>query len=296
MISVLIPVFNYDVTSLVNAVHAQLTASNIAFEIICLDDNSEKAISDKNKVIATLSNVKYLPSDINNGIAITRQKLVKNAAFDWVILLDADTRINNTFISNYLEQINAGYDFIFGGFDYENSPPTKDSLLRWKYGKKCEAILAEVRNENPYKVTIAANLLAKKEVYLNLGLDAIGNNYAMDYYFGSLLKSTKAKVLHINNQVIHLGIENSHSYLRKKEKAVNTLLRLYKQGELKQHANDLLKAFVFLKSIGLNYILAFLFKTFNTSMQKNLVGTNPWITLLQCYKLSYMCYADLKGS
>ena len=294
MISVLIPVYNYDITSLVKELHSQLESANITYEIICLDDFSDDSISSINEKATKLPNTKYIKSNSNNGIAITRQNLVKSASFDWIILLDADTKINEKFISSYLTYVGKEYGFIFGGFKYDETPPSNEILLRWKYGIKCEAISARIRNKNPYKVTIAANLLTRREDYLGLDLDDIGNNYAMDYFFGSKLKAVSAKVFHIDNQVLHLGIENSSSYLQKKERAVYTLLTLYRQDKIEIHSNDLLKAFIFLKRFGLNYLFSFWFKVFQKRMSTNLTGKKPSVMLLQLYKVSYMCSLDLE--
>jgi hypothetical protein len=294
MLSVLIPVYNFNVTELVKELHKQLVASNIDFEIICLDDKSKKHIIDSNLKIETLSNTSYKLSNSNNGIAVNRQMLVDLANYDWIILIDADVELkDDQFISNYLEVLDKGYNFIFGGFEYKNKAPKKSHLLRWKYGKKYEAILASSRNSNPYKVTIAANMLARKAYYMNLNLDFLGNNYAMDYLFGALLKEHNEKVLHINNQVYHLGIEDSVSYLRKKEMAVETLLKLYHSKKIKRHSNSLLKVFILLKNTKMNYLLSLWFSVFNKSIRNNLTGNKPYIILLQLYKISYMCYLDL---
>lgn len=294
MISVLIPVYNYNIIKLVNEIHNQLVESSIDFEIICMDDRSDQEIIESNLGIEKLSNTSYKLSKINNGIAVNRQMLVDRAIYDWILLIDADVELkDNKFIINYLEVLDKGYDYIFGGFDYKNIIPKKSHLLRWKYGKKHEAILANSRNINPYKVTIAANMLAKKEAYKKLKLDSLGNLYAMDYYFGALLEKNNEKILHINNQVYHLGIEDNASYLRKKELAVETLLKLYNSKKITTHSNSLLKVFIFLKITKMSHLLSLWFSVFNVSMRKNLTGNNPYIKLLQVYKLSYMCYLDL---
>ena len=51
MLSVLIPVFNYDITDLVFELHQQLTENEIAFEIIAVDDGSNEEFTSKNKDI-----------------------------------------------------------------------------------------------------------------------------------------------------------------------------------------------------------------------------------------------------
>ena len=230
------------------------------------------------------------------GIAISRKILCEKAKYDWILLLDADVELKNEcFILNYLKFIDKEFDFVFGGFDYKDSKPANDSVLRWKYGKQCEALSSESRNSNPCKVIIAANMLAKKEAYNKLKIDQIGNLYAMDYYFGALLKKNNAKVLHLDNQVYHLGIEKSTKYLRKKELAVITLLELFNEMKVTKHSNDLLKSYVFCKKTKLNYLLSLWYNLFSPKMKKNLTGRNPSIKLLQLYKLSYMCYVDLNG-
>lgn len=294
MLSVLIPTYNYDITKLVRQLHEQLLNAQIQFEIICLDDVSKEHIIAENKDINRLTYTTYHLSKKNRGIAITRQRLCEMATYDWILLLDADTMLKgNRFILNYLENMNAGYDFIFGGFDYQDIKPHEGYLLRWAYGRQYEALNASGRNANPYKITIAANLLARKAAYLDLNLGSIGKQYAMDYYFGALLKETKSKVLHLNNNVYHLGIEKSESYLRKKEKAAETLINLYRENKIKDHANDLLSTYIFLKRLKLNYLFAGAFKLFRSPLKNNLLGKRPIILLLQFYKILYICHFDL---
>jgi len=297
MLSILIPVYNYDVTKLVQELHKQLVTSKIDFEIICIDDVSKQDIINSNLRTEKLSNTTYILSNKNNGIAITRQNLIDTAKYDWIILIDADVElIDDNYISNYINVANNDFSFIFGGFAYKKIKPENTHLLRWKYGKKHEAVSASKRNSNPYKITIAANMLAKKDSYKNLHLNSLGNNYAMDYFFGAQLKENNEEVLHIDNQVYHLGIESSITYLRKKERAVETLLKLYNSRKIKSHSNSLLKTFIFLKKSKLNYIGSWWFSLFNKSMRKNLTSKNPYIKLLQLYKLSYLCNIDFKGS
>jgi len=296
MLSILIPTYNYNIVSLVDSLHKQLAKTKTVFEIICLDDVSDRKTIALNEEINKLPFTRYELSEQNKGIAITRQFLVEKAKYDWVILLDADTElIDNTFIPKYLDATNLGFNFVFGGFAYKNTKPKKNYLLRWVYGKRCEAISAYKRNKNPYKITIAANLLVKKEVYKSFNLDIIGKQYAMDYYFGAALKERNSKVLHIDNQVYHLGIEKSEAYLRKKEKAVETLLNLYRLKMIlpHSHSNNLLSIFINLKKLKLNYIFAAFFKITKPILQNNLFGKYPIVLLLQFYKISYMCYIDL---
>ena len=297
MISVLIPVHNYLIRPLVQSLHKQLTAEEIAFEIICLDDASEKSVIEKNQGVKSFSEVSYILSKKNNGRAITKELLCQNAKYPWVLFLDADVElINDCYISNYLKQIksNTVYNFIFGGFAYKKEKPKNDYLLRWKYGEKYEAISAKKRNKKPYKVTIAANLLVKKEYYLKLNINSLGNSYGMDLLLGAVLKENKKNVLHIDNPVYHLGIEKSIDYLKKKEYAAESLLELYRREKIKKSSNSLLKTFIVLKTLKFNYILAWLYPVLKAPLKQNLTRGNPNMKLFQFYRIAYLCSLDLK--
>jgi hypothetical protein len=294
MVSILIPVYNYDITSLVSELYNQVITAHIDFEIIALDDKSSDDILSINNSTNKLKFTNYNLSDKNNGIAITRQLLVNKAKYNWVLLIDADMRLKDSFyISNYINAIKHNYEVVFGGIIYENNPPDLKSLLRWKYGVIYESVSAEKRNKTPYKITSAANMLIKKDVYIKFALDSIGNSYGMDIFFGPQLKLNNIPVLHIDNSVYHLGLESSIKYKEKVEFGVRTLLNLYNKNDIKEHENDLLKAFIFSKKTGLNYIFFGLYKVFNVLIIKNLLSKNPKILLLQYYKILYMCYIDI---
>ena len=289
MLSILIPTYNYNIVSLVYDLHKQLAKIGVAFEIICLDDVSDNEFVQSNIEISRLPFTRYEISKKNNGIAVTRQLLAEKAKYDWILLLDADTElIDDTFITKYIDVIYSGYDFIFGGFAYKDTKPQKDYLLRWTYGKHCEAVSADKRNKNSYKITIAANVFVKKDIYKSFNLDSIGKQYAMDYYLGATLKKNKSKVLHLDNQVYHLGIEKSEAYLRKKEQAAETLLNLYSSNNITQHSNNLLSTYIILKHLKLNYVFAGFFKICKPALQKNLLGKHPRVLLLQFYKITYI--------
>jgi len=290
MLSILIPVYNYNVNGLVNELHLQASNESIDFEIICLDDNSDSSFIEINKSIESNSKTRFVLASRNKGIAGTRQELVNLAKYDWVLLVDADTRPKSKeYIKNYLKHVNSGYEAIFGGFAYNENPPETDRLLRWRYGKKYEAINAKERNLKPFKVTIAANLLIKKYIYKNLHLDQPGNYYGMDLLFGPKLLANMTKVLHIDNHVFHLGLESSKSYLKKTEKAVETLWSIHKNNQLEQHQNTLLSAYSRVKHFGLRTLLSSSFRLLKKSIMKNLTGKNPSTRLFQLYKLMYLC-------
>lgn len=293
MLSILIPTYNYYIYDLVLNIHEKCLKENIDFEIICLDDNSDTNFTEANKKIEKLSNCYYKISSKNKGRVATREHLAELAKYKWLLFLDADVLPKNTnFIIEYLNYLDKDYKAIFGGFYYDKNNPKKH-LLRWKYGKQNEEVPAKQRNLKPYKVVISANLLIKKETYLPISKQLKTNTYGGDLIFATLLKEQQINVLHIDNEVIHLGLEDNLTYLTKTEKAIQNLLKLYKENKIKTHQNDLLKAYLILKKFRLRLLFSFIFKAFNKNLKNNLTNKNSSVKLLQLYKICYMCNLSL---
>lgn len=292
MLSVLIPVYNFQYVRLVETIHKQLMLSAIAFEIICLDDASELFTSENNR-ISKLSHTTYNILPTNLGRIATRQQLANSAKYDWLLFLDADVLPKSEeFIQNYLNGLNTDVDAIYGGFAYHDEAPKSQYSLRWKYGKTKEEVSALIRNKAPYKIVISANFLIKKAVFLSINSQIDSKGYGYDNYFGAILKAQNRTVLHIDNEVYHLGIEDNATYLNKIKQAVETLHLLHKTSKITDSDNDLLGLFKTLKKYRLHYIFGLFLKWFQKSFEKQLIGDHPSITLLQFYKLSYICYLD----
>jgi glycosyltransferase involved in cell wall biosynthesis len=295
MISVVIPVYNCSCVVLVETLHKQLIASAVVFELICLDDASD-IFTSENLTIANLSHTTYNISKTNLGRIATRQHLANMANYDWLIFLDADVLPKSEqFIQTYLNVLNTESVVVYGGFAYYEELPEKNYRLRWRYGKAKEQVLAAIRNKTPYKVVISANFLIKKPVFLNVTSKIDGKAYGNDNYFGAILKAEHINVLHIDNEVYHLGLDTNADYLRKKEQAAETLVTLLNSGSISEHDNGLLKLFQQLKYFKLHYLFQLFYMCFESLMKKNLLGGSPNIQLLQLYRISYMCYFDLKN-
>jgi hypothetical protein len=294
MISILIPIYNYNVSNLLQEIHKQCTNAKIKFEIICYDDNSNLFIYENKKTIDALEHTRIIPSKKNLGRIQARQILSDHSIYDWLLFLDADvTPKSENFIEQYINKTPLGYDVIYGGFAYTFSLPKRESILRWKYGKRFEEVDAKKRNLKPYQVIISANFFIRKVIFIEINSKINRKSYGLDNYFAALLKQNKIKVLHINNEVLHFGLENSQTYLNKVEECIITLLWLYNDKKMMKHNNKLLSVFIKVKRFKLNYLMSFLYAIFNSSMKKNLLSSNPNLFLLQLYKILYISHIDL---
>jgi len=288
MISILIPVHNYNIQGLISKLLIELSTIEYDYEIICLDDCSNIPIL--NETIIS-NKVKVLKNKTNIGRTETRQKLANNAKYDWLLFLDADV-IPKTdfFIRKYLQAIKQkDFGVCFGGFEYYSKKPSDSRILRWKYGRLKESISVSMRIEKPYKTIISANLLIKKEVFKNINNLLIGNYYGYDNVFSIKLKQRRITVLHIENPVFHLGLEENETYLRKKELAAETIYNAYKNNEISKSDNGLLRTFFILNFFYLIGFVSIIFKWLQNSLKKNLLSSNPSIFLLNCYRIGYFC-------
>ena len=212
MLSVLIPTYNYNVSTLVSVLHKQLSLQTSPFEILIFEDGSTHNLN-----AIHLSNTFVIANPTNIGRVRARMALANKAKYSWLLFLDADV-IPKTdhFITNYLKTTSTNYKAIYGGFAYKKQAPNSSKTLRWTYGKTKEEKPAKLRNLKTYKIIISANYLIKKETFklINSKINE-KKGYGFDYYFGALLKANNINILHIDNEVYHLGLDDNKVYLNK---------------------------------------------------------------------------------
>lgn len=295
MISVLIPTYNYSIFPLVSILFGQLEKENIDFEIICLDDASTEFHSENNQ-INTLKNCSYTILEQNIGRSSIRNLLAKKARFENLLFLDADViPINNDFISIYISHINSEEKLVYGGVLYQEEKPEKSQILRWVYGNSREALPVEKRKRQKHLSLLTMHFLIKKSIFnfvsFNESMKKWGHE---DTLFSFDLMKKNILVLHIENPVLHLGLENSEAFLRKSEEALFGLKYLIDQKLIDFQYIKLSKTEKFIQKLGLKPLFLLFFKTFKAKFIKNLNGQNPSLFVFDLYRLGYFCKLNLK--
>ena len=73
MLSILIPIYNYDARELVRTLHKQASQANIEFEILLLDDASENTdLRANNQILKNTPNVTLLELPTKAGRSVAR--------------------------------------------------------------------------------------------------------------------------------------------------------------------------------------------------------------------------------
>jgi len=294
MISVLIPVYNYRIQSLVENLCLQFENIECNWEILLSDDASNMKFRIQNsEFINTINNpqVKLFQQEINLGNAANRNYLITQASYVWLLFLDADViPVNNDFISVYVKKMQSTKQEIISGNIIYSNKNTLAHLLRWKYGKEKEEIAFEIRKSNSILNLRGANFAIIKELACKINFPILKENYGfVDTRF--FLQFEENQVFVIENPVYHLGIEENSVFMIKTKKAmVNALFLLNNNDELSLQISIIsnYKKVRFFKGF-----LAKIYLRFHAYLEKNLESEKSYIFIFQIYKILYLSYLDV---
>ncbi|MBN2778439.1 MAG: glycosyltransferase family 2 protein [Bacteroidales bacterium] len=291
MLSVCIPVFNYSVEKLVKQLTEQCEKSNIPFEINIFEDGSDDKFVEINKNITNHKNTNHLISQTNIGRSAARNHLANISKFDKLIFLDCDSEIpSDQYIKKYIE--NSKNHIVCGGTIYLKSQYRKELSLRYKYGIKREMTSAELRNKQPNVSFTTNNFLISKSIFDKIKFREFLKDYGHeDSLFGFELKQNNISIKHIDNPVIHCGLETNKVFLDKSLKAINNLV-IIKNNTFIDPAftNDirLIRNQRKATKIGLNIFVKLIFNKFEKTIRNHLIkSTNPSLFWFNFYKLAY---------
>ena len=292
MLSILIPTYNYNASPLVDSLLRQGKLLSHDFEIICCDDcSTDERILAENATIASKACCTYFRNSKNEGRTKTRTLLAEKAQYDWLLFLDADVLpVAEDFIKNYTEiPYNNKNDVIFGGYCYENVLKDPATILRWKFGKSRESHSETVRNLNPYLYLFSGNLMIKKAIFFKVPFPKT-NHYGMDIYFSYYLSLIKARVYHINNPILHLGLEKNEIFFSKSLESVRIRKNFSTTLTGISSVNTLLKHYSWLKKYHLQGLVKIGFQIIAPLLKKNILGKNPNLFFFDIYRLGYICF------
>lgn len=288
-LSILIPVHEYNPTTLLTSLHKQCTSSGIPFELIVFDDaSSYESYTSWKPFLDKIVNLHIYRTDKNIGRAGIRNELIKKASHEWLLFLDVDTiPCEEDYLQKYLPFLSSVNTCICGGTAYKKNTPASDQTLRWTYGIAREEISADKRNKNPFDTFTLNNLLIRKEVLLQFPLDESIQKYGHeDTLLGMTLATNGIQIVHIDNFVYHEGLDSNEVFLGKIKQSIETLVDLYKQNKLPSKTK-LIKLHNTLATLKLNRLAASCIKPSIPAIEKNLLGPAPSMFYMDLHKLWY---------
>ncbi|MBS4013185.1 MAG: glycosyltransferase [Bacteroidetes bacterium] len=297
MLSICIPVYNFEVLPLINELYIQAKNTSKPYEIIAIDDASNAHFKTLNQKLIEIPGIIYEELENNIGRSKIRNYLCKKASNQYLLFMDCDALITDrNFISNYflaIDELKNPDSLICGGRNYQKDRPKDSTSLHWVWGNKREAFDASTRSKNPYQSFMTNNFVMPKSVLesnpFNEDLSGYGHE---DTLLGFEMKKKNIPIIHIDNPVEHIGLEEASVILEKTIQSTENLLKIYHITNKDKDfvsISKLLKIFEKIRKLKLTKLVRFFFGLFRKTIEGNLKSTKPSILMFDIYKLGIIC-------
>jgi glycosyltransferase involved in cell wall biosynthesis len=294
-ISLLIPVFDYDIVALVYSMKDAMGKVPEFYEIIIGDDGSSTEYREKYRSLQA-ENVKVISSKKNIGRAAIRNRLALEAKGDFILFIDADVVLPGTaeaYILKWLPFMETSRVICGGILYHDGAPGDPDKLLRWKFGKWREQKSAVERNKHPHAGFSTFNVLIEKSVFSKIRFNEELKQYGHeDTLLGYQLKKAGIDILHIDNGLIHEGLESNRDFLNKTKLGIENLSKLFDKVTDKKAFSETVRVLGIynkLKFLGLTRIMAAIFIKYRDRMEIRLDSSDISLLLFAFYKMSMFC-------
>ena len=291
MLSILIPTYDFTCYSLVADLHQQAEALGLPYEIIVAEDGSRSQVDIiANHKIEELSHCHHHVRKENIGLASTRNELVTIAQYEWLLIIDSDAVVEKPdFLRTYIQAIGKA-EVVLGGLYHQKENLDPHKSLRFKYEKKADLHRnATERNQHPYSRLSCFNIMLHKDLFKQVQFDKDCKDYGYeDALFGVELEKRGISILHIDNALLHNGLDTNETFLRKSETALRTLKSLNGRMEGHSYVENTYKK---LCRWHLAWMARLFYHLMGKIMRSNLCSRNPSLLCFSLYKLCY--YATL---
>lgn len=276
MLSILIPTYNYDCSSLVYDLDTLCKRANIDYEIIVGNDGSTTNMQNLKNLSQTLENFRFLDFKVNKGRSIIRNTLAKEAKYDKLLFIDSDMKVyKSDFIQLYIKE---NSPIVAGGIKVlEDKNPTY--ILHKRYEQK--------RSTN---IATTQNLLVRKDVFDEVRFIENVKKYGYEDIIFSHRLDKMYGIKFIYNPLIHNGPISTETFIERISESTETLIELYRNEKYHKdivESSKLLRAYLKIKKVKGLYLL--LFKLTRGFIVQQLRSKNPSMILMDMYKLGVLC-------
>ena len=285
MLSILIPVKNFNCSRLIHELHKQGEVLGYPYEIIVAEDGTDCNMLHLNAVADTLANCRRIVKKINIGRAAIRNLLASEAKHRNLVFIDCDAVVEKPdFLSTYADSLKDN-KVVCGGLYHADSIPNKECTLRYRYEKEADKTRdAQTRSKAPYDRFTSFNFAIDKELFNSILFDISITKYGYeDVLFGKELEKRGISICHIENRLQHSGLEDNATFLAKTEQALATLATVKE----KIGCTPLLNTVDKLNRYHLTWLFMAYWKYSRERLRRNILGNSPSLTKFNIYKLGY---------
>ena len=290
-LSILIPTYAFAPVELVGELAAMCSSSPLCddYEIHVIDDGSgDNPSLQQARAINLMPHCHFtaLPHHVGKSTLINQAAIL--AHFPLLLLIDSDARMKSPqLITCYLEAASTHPNTVICGSIFtDTQSETSINRLRYRYEKNADRIRsAEYRNRHPYRRFTTFNVMLPKSVLATIPFNERLKAYGYeDTLFGLQLQKHNIPVLHIDNPLIHTGIDENSIFLQKTETALQNLALLPPQA---QDEISMLHTVQTLRRFHLCNLFRILHRQIAPFERRNLLGCHPNLFLFKLYKLGY---------
>jgi glycosyltransferase involved in cell wall biosynthesis len=224
MLSICIPVYNSDVTELVNSLLNQIKELDSVVEICLIDDASTNPKCDVFSF--NFFNVSCIKNSENVGRAKVRNQFLELANQSYLLFIDGDSRIiRSDFLKTYCDILKCSKVAVLCGASvYQKDKPDRSHYLRWKYSTARESKSLKERQINPNLGFKTNNFIIHREIFnrIKFNESIVGYGHE-DSLFGFELKKSNICIEHVENPVLNHHLDENATYLKKTEEGVRNL-------------------------------------------------------------------------
>lgn len=262
-VSVLIPVFNWDLSRLTRCLLTEIEAGDLRgqVELIVADDCSTAAeLRAANKALfgsLPPASARYLELEHNLGRAAIRNFLVAQSSGEFLLFLDADVAPDSgDFLRKYLESARVNsFDVICGGISYAQRTLPDRSYDFYVYMSSRAALHpVAIRNRLPWRWVFTSNIMIRRSAFEATAFDERFTGYGYEDIEWGIRLARNFRILHVENPVSHLGLLDRHSLLKKMRGSIpnyHLLATLHPQEFAKMRVALLVRALLWLPSMAL---------------------------------------------
>ena len=290
MLSILIPIYNYNAYPLVLELHKQCLECEIDFEILCQDDASKSVLNSENEKINSLSNCIFTELKVNIAHRQNRNFLADKAQYENLLFIDGDSiLIRSNYISNYISWL-TNFDIVYGGRLHPEICPSSNQKLRWKYGRFIEDKKVEKRNSAPFQSLLFNNTVIKKAWFDKVKFDSHLIKYGHDdTQLSYQLSKFNLKIKHIDNPVEHGDIDSNEDYLIKSKSSIENLIVLFEEEKINADFSRLISLLLIMNKLYLTNFISVIYKNIEGILIGNLKSKNPNLLIYNIFRIGYLC-------
>ncbi|WP_224983481.1 glycosyltransferase family 2 protein [Geomonas agri] len=235
LLSVLIPVYNWNVSRLVLQLIEEADAFGLweKVEVILLDDGSpDREVAATNEEFCLKHprlHLEYGSLGRNVGRSAIRNMLASKASGAFLLFLDCDILPDSDrFLGSYLGYAETDdFDAVCGGVSYRTRVLYDAGYDYHAYlGNKKEVKSASKRNREPWRHILTSNIMVRKSVFEATTFDERFTGYGYEDIEWGIRLSQQYRILHADNTVSHLGLASKATVYQKMRASVPNYLLL----------------------------------------------------------------------